>query len=233
MIPIRDQVAIVGIGQTAFGKGLEDTELSLACQAISAALDDAGIAPSEVDGLASFTMEPNREVDVARNVGMGDITYFSQVGYGGGAGPGVIGNLALAVASGQCNVGVAWRSRKRASGAVRRPWANPASTLIEDIAANYTRPFGVLRPVDEIRSAYYLRVMALDRPGVLAQVAGILGQNDISLVSVLQKERARNEAVPVVMMTHEARERDMRAALSTIDKLPVVASRSTMIRVEA
>ncbi|HUM16495.1 MAG TPA: homoserine dehydrogenase [Candidatus Nitrosotalea sp.] len=89
-----------------------------------------------------------------------------------------------------------------------------------------------LRPVDEIRSAYYLRVMAMDRPGVLAQVAGILGQNDISLVSVLQKERARNEAVPVVMMTHEARERDMRAALTAIDKLPVVASRSTMIRVE-
>jgi homoserine dehydrogenase len=89
-----------------------------------------------------------------------------------------------------------------------------------------------LRPVDEIRSAYYLRVMAMDRPGVLAQVAGILGHNDISLVSVLQKERARNEAVPVVMMTHEARERDMRAALAAIDKLLVVASRSTMIRVE-
>src|SRR5499426_3711596 len=67
-----------------------------------------------------------------------------------------------------------------------------------------------LRPVDEIRSAYYLRVMALDRPGVLAQVAGILGRHDISLVSVLQKGRARGGAVPVVMMTHEARERDMR-----------------------
>ncbi len=90
-----------------------------------------------------------------------------------------------------------------------------------------------LRPVDEIRSAYYLRVMAMDRPGVLAQVAGILGRNDISLVSVLQKGRAHGEAVPVVMMTHEARERDMRAALAAIDKLPVVASRTTMIRVEA
>jgi homoserine dehydrogenase len=90
-----------------------------------------------------------------------------------------------------------------------------------------------LRPVDDIRSAYYLRVMALDRPGVLAQVAGILGQHDISLVSVLQKVRARHEAVPVVMMTHEARERDMRAALAAIDKLPVVAARTTMIRVEA
>ncbi|HET9856022.1 MAG TPA: homoserine dehydrogenase [Methylomirabilota bacterium] len=90
-----------------------------------------------------------------------------------------------------------------------------------------------LRPMDDIRSAYYLRVMALDRPGVLAQVAGILGRHDISLVSVLQKERARTEAVPVVMMTHEAQERDMRAALAAIDKLSVVAGRTTMIRVEA
>jgi homoserine dehydrogenase len=90
-----------------------------------------------------------------------------------------------------------------------------------------------LRPMDDIRSAYYLRVMALDQPGVLAQVAGILGRHDISLVSVLQKERARTEAVPVVMMTHEARERDMRTALAAIDKLPVVAGRTTMIRVEA
>ncbi len=89
-----------------------------------------------------------------------------------------------------------------------------------------------LRPMDEIRSAYYLRVMAMDRPGVLAQVAGILGRHDISLVSVLQKGRAHGEAVPVVMMTHDARERDMRAALGEIDRLPVVASRTTMIRVE-
>jgi homoserine dehydrogenase len=89
-----------------------------------------------------------------------------------------------------------------------------------------------LRPMDEIRSAYYLRVMAMDRPGVLAQVAGILGGHDISLVSVLQKGRAQSGAVPVVMMTHEARERDMRAALSAIDALPVVEGRTAMIRVE-
>src|SRR5262245_11252457 len=73
---IKDRTAIVGIGQTQFGKGLEDSELSLACQAISLAIDDAGIAPSEVDGLASFSMEPGREVEVAKNVGLGDITWF-------------------------------------------------------------------------------------------------------------------------------------------------------------
>jgi homoserine dehydrogenase len=114
---------------------------------------------------------------------------------------------------------------------IARREAHGIPALESDLPSLARQPLP-LRPVEEIRSAYYLRVMAMDRPGVLAQVAGILGHNDISLVSVLQKERARNEAVPVVMMTHEARERDMRAALAAIDKLPVVASRSTMIRVE-
>jgi homoserine dehydrogenase len=86
--------------------------------------------------------------------------------------------------------------------------------------------------MDEIRTEYFMRVMALDRPGVLAQVAGILGGHDISIESVIQKGRAHGEAVPVVMMTHEARERDMRAALAAIDRLPVVAGPTAMMRVE-
>ncbi|MFQ5830394.1 MAG: homoserine dehydrogenase [Candidatus Methylomirabilia bacterium] len=89
-----------------------------------------------------------------------------------------------------------------------------------------------LRPTPEITSAYYLRVMAMDRPGVLSQVAGILGRHNISIASVIQKGRAIAEGVPVVMMTHEARERDMQSALSAIDTLSVVAARTTMIRVE-
>jgi len=89
-----------------------------------------------------------------------------------------------------------------------------------------------LRPMEEIRSAYYLRVMALDKPGVLSQVAGVLGRHDISIASVIQKGREEAAAVPVVMMTHEARERDMREALAELDRLPVVAGRTVMLRVE-
>jgi homoserine dehydrogenase len=89
-----------------------------------------------------------------------------------------------------------------------------------------------LRPMDAIRCCYYMRVMAQDRPGVLSKVAGILGDNDISIANVIQKGRAAREAVPVVMMTHEARERDMRQALAAIDRLPDVAAPTTMIRVE-
>src|SRR6266511_1959060 len=114
---------------------------------------------------------------------------------------------------------------------IARRVAHGIPALDVDLPSISERPLP-LRRMEDIRSSYYLRVMAMDRPGVLAQVAGILGHHDISLVSVLQKERAHGEAVPVVMMTHDARERDMRAALQSIDKLPVVAARTTMIRVE-
>ena len=144
---LMGRTAVVGIGQTAFGKGLESTELSLACQAISAALDDAGIEPNEVDGLASFTMEDGREVDVARNVGFGEVTYFSQVGFGGGAGCGVTGQAAMAVATGQCEVAVAWRARKRAAK-TSRPWSKVNQRITG--SWQWSRPFGVVRPVDEI-----------------------------------------------------------------------------------
>ncbi|HEU5321927.1 MAG TPA: lipid-transfer protein, partial [Methylomirabilota bacterium] len=143
---LRDRAAIVGIGETAFAKRLEPSEKRLACEAILAALDDAGIAPSEVDGFASYTMETTDEVEIAKNVGAGDVSFFGQVGYGGGAGPATVGLLAMAIATGQCRVGVAWRSRKRGSGP--RPWTETRAQL--PTPAQWTRPFGLLRPVDEI-----------------------------------------------------------------------------------
>jgi homoserine dehydrogenase len=90
-----------------------------------------------------------------------------------------------------------------------------------------------LAPMETIRCCYYLRVMMQDKPGALSRVAGILGDNAISIASVIQKGRAATrEAVPVVMLTHEARERDMRAALAKIDRMRDVTGATTMIRVE-
>ncbi len=89
-----------------------------------------------------------------------------------------------------------------------------------------------LRPMSSVRSGYYLRVMAQDRPGVLSRITGILGDHSISIASMIQKGRGPAEAVPVVMMTHEATERDIRAALTEIDRLAVVAFPTTLIRVE-
>jgi homoserine dehydrogenase len=89
-----------------------------------------------------------------------------------------------------------------------------------------------VRPMSDVRSAYYLRAMVQDRPGVLSQVAGILGRHDISIATVIQKGRARTGAVPIVMMTHEALERNMIAALEEIDRLDVVALPTVLLRVE-
>jgi len=89
-----------------------------------------------------------------------------------------------------------------------------------------------VKKMEEVISRYYLRFSALDRPGVLSRIAGVLGAHNISISSVIQKGRKEGEAVPVVMMTHEAKERDVRDALSEIDLLPVVDSKTVFIRVE-
>jgi len=143
---IRDRTAIVGIGRTRFAKHLDGSEKQLACEAIVAALDDAGIDASEVDAFASYTMEVTEEVEIAKNIGAGDVTFFGRIGYGGGGGCATVGHLAMAIATGQAQVGVAWRSRKRGSGG--RPWANTAVQL--PTPAQWTRPWGLLRPADEI-----------------------------------------------------------------------------------
>ncbi len=146
-LDLCDRAAVVGIGETRFAKHLEESENVLALRAIGAALDDAGIDPSEVDGLSSYTMEATEEIEIARNLGLGDVTYFGQVGYGGGAGCAVVGQAAMAVATGQCNLAVAWRSRKRGARA-SRPWAGVSARVGGN--QQWTRPFGLLRPVDEI-----------------------------------------------------------------------------------
>jgi homoserine dehydrogenase len=89
-----------------------------------------------------------------------------------------------------------------------------------------------VKPMDELVMNYYFRFSAVDRPGVLSMIAGILGKHEISISSVIQKGRQTKGPVPVVMMTHEARERDVRLALAEIDRLKVVTAPTLLIRVE-
>ena len=89
-----------------------------------------------------------------------------------------------------------------------------------------------LRPMERITSRYYLRVMAMDKPGVLSRVSGILGENNISIASMIQKGRDEAAAVPIVMLTHQAVEGDMRRALQKINALDVIAQETMCIRVE-
>ncbi len=89
-----------------------------------------------------------------------------------------------------------------------------------------------LLPFDQIRTNYYFRFSAADRPGVLSRISGILGANDISIATVIQKGRMQGGAVPIVMTTYNARERDVRRALENIDRLDVVMGKTMLIRIE-
>ena len=89
-----------------------------------------------------------------------------------------------------------------------------------------------IKPMDELVINYYFKFSAVDRPGVLSKISGILGNHDISIASVIQKGRQVKGSVPVVMMTHEARERDVRLALAEIGDLQVVTAPTRLIRVE-
>ena len=90
----------------------------------------------------------------------------------------------------------------------------------------------VINDIEDVRTPCYLRITALDRPGVLSKISGILGACDISIESVIQKGRRVRGTVPIVMMTHEATERNVRRALQEIDNLDVIKAKTMLIRVE-
>lgn len=113
--------------------------------------------------------------------------------------------------------------------------------LTQDIKAGLFRPtlnsiedssIKSLRKIDEFENKYYIRIAAVDKPGVLAKVSGILAKFGISIASVTQKERSRAQVVPVVMVTHEVKEKNLRNALKMIDRLKEIKEKSISIRIE-
>jgi len=114
---------------------------------------------------------------------------------------------------------------------IARRLAAGQAAVPQDLPVLGRKPL-ILKPMDEVLSAYYLYVTALDQPAVLAQVTGILGKHEISIASVIQKVRHQAKAVPVVLMTHAAQEGSMQKALREIDALRVIVAPTRMIRVE-
>jgi acetyl-CoA acetyltransferase len=148
-VTIQDRAVIAGIAQSQFGRGLAETEYELACAVILAACRDAGVDPGEVDGLVSYTIETSDEVAIGKAVGTSELRFFARAPFGGGAGPAVVAMLAMAVATGQCSVGIGFRSRKRASK-TSRTWTRHGRTGDVAVGEEFTRPFGLVRPVDEV-----------------------------------------------------------------------------------
>ena len=143
----RDAAAIVGIGHTEFSKDIGRPERTVALEAITAALSDAGVSPHDVDGLVKFSLENTMEVEIARNLGIPNLTFFGDVAYGGGAGCGAVGHAAMAIATGVAETVVVWRARNRGSGG--RPWATRGTNRVGGEFAWFL-PWGLSRPVDQI-----------------------------------------------------------------------------------
>ncbi|OXM47228.1 lipid-transfer protein [Amycolatopsis alba] len=113
---LSGRAAIAGIGATEFSKDSGRSELRLAAEAVSAALADAGLEASDVDGLVSFTMDGNSEIAVARELGIPELKFFSRIHYGGGAAAATVQQAAMAVATGVADVVVAYRAFNERSG---------------------------------------------------------------------------------------------------------------------
>jgi homoserine dehydrogenase len=133
-------------------------------------------------------------------------------------------------------------------GAGMMPTASAAVSDIVDIARNisnratgrvpllgyqraYVKQIPVI-PIDLISTHYYIRFSALDQPGVLSKISGILGNHNISIKSVQQKGRKQKGSVPIVMLTHRAKEAAMKQALAEIALLNVISHPPTLIRIE-
>jgi homoserine dehydrogenase len=103
----------------------------------------------------------------------------------------------------------------------------PARSMKENVSEDIT-----LMPFDDIFTNYYFRFSALDRPGVLSKISGILGENNISIAAVIQKGRQKAGPVPIVMNTHRSKEKDVRKAIKKIDRLDIIHGKTIVIRIE-
>jgi acetyl-CoA acetyltransferase len=149
MSELSDRAAVAGIGATEFSKDSGRTELSLAAEAVKAALDDAGLSPGDVDGMVTFTLDFNDEIEVARVVGAGELRFFSRIPHGGGAACGTVAHAAMAVGTGLADVVVCYRSlngrswRRYGAGGLAQRQAVPTADMVQ---YSWYLPFGLVTP---------------------------------------------------------------------------------------
>jgi acetyl-CoA acetyltransferase len=145
---LSGRAAIAGIGATEFSKESGRSELQLSCEAVLDALADAGLSTKDVDGLVTFTMDNSSEIAVARELGMGDLRFFSRINYGGGAACGTVQQAAMAVATGVADVVVCYRGFNERSGQRFGQVSQWAATQVNTNGLDnaFTYPYGLSTP---------------------------------------------------------------------------------------
>ncbi|HEX2174878.1 MAG TPA: lipid-transfer protein [Nocardioidaceae bacterium] len=149
---LSGRCAIAGIGATDFSKDSGRSELRLAVECVRAALDDAGLASADVDGMVTFTMDANAEVAVARELGVPELRFFSRVPYGGGAACATVQQAAMAVATGVADVVVCYRAFNERSGqrfgqVSQAALTQPTSSGVDN---SWSYPFGLGTPAASV-----------------------------------------------------------------------------------
>lgn len=147
------KAAVAGIGATEFSKQSGRSELKLAVEAVHAALDDAGLTPADVDGLVTFTMDTSPEITVAQAAGIGELSFFSRIHYGGGAACATVQQAALAVACGVADVVVCYRAFNERSGRRFGSGVQQREPTAEGTALGWNLPFGLLTPASWVAMA--------------------------------------------------------------------------------
>ncbi|MFI6945127.1 lipid-transfer protein [Streptomyces sp. NPDC050422] len=147
------KAAVAGIGATEFSKNSGRSELKLAVEAVHAALDDAGLEPADVDGLVTFTMDTSPEITVAQAAGIGELSFFSRIHYGGGAACATVQQAALAVACGVADVVVCYRAFNERSGRRFGSGVQQREPTAEGTALGWNLPFGLLTPASWVAMA--------------------------------------------------------------------------------
>lgn len=143
---LKNEAAIVGIGETEYSKNSGRSELSLASEAVAAAVRDSGLSPGDIDGMTTFTMDTSDEIEVARAVGIKDLTFYSRVPHGGGAAIGVMHQAAMAVATGSAKAVVVYRALNGRSGARYSEGVSGGPTTSDLIHWSWYMPSGLMTP---------------------------------------------------------------------------------------
>ncbi|MGC9960635.1 MAG: lipid-transfer protein [Acidimicrobiales bacterium] len=193
--------AICGIGATEFSKQSGRSELRLALEACVAALEDAGVKASEVNGLSTFTMETNPETELMRLLGISELRHFSRVHFGGGAPCATVQLAAMAVNEGVADYVLCYRAFNERSGhrfgaGVQ---ARPPVATAEEAQYAWTSPFGLLTPASWV-AMFARRIM--HEHGVTSE--------DFGRVAVADRRHAANNPAahfygrPITLEEHQA-----------------------------
>lgn len=150
---MKNRAAIAGIGQTEFSKNSGRSELQLAAEAVRAALGDAGLEPSEVDGLVTFTLDTNDELALMQSVGIDNVRWTSRTPFGGGGASATIEHAAAAVAAEAADVVVVYRAFNERSG---RRFGQPGGPAVQ--GSGWYRPYGLDTPA-KMYSLWFQRYM--------------------------------------------------------------------------